>query len=261
MWLSFIKPLPAYFCNFLSCTKITESKDEDIYSDDLGTVSNWITKLEQPYEALLTYEFFLPERKFDDYKNFLAEAEDEKKAWLIIKHNFIRLYIHKIFGGESRLQNIADTDYLQKFDFQFLDAIRDVERDMFSGRNTLLKEVLQFFMDYDIKKDHNKDDNAKTLELKTEIKRRQEEFSTHADTLLGNLQSRMNEGKEQILIYAKETGASFHKAKPDFEGSLSEVELFSALQLIVKYETGINIQIPVTHNGLGYNNLIYMSLF
>ena len=239
---------------------ITESKDEDKYSDDLVTVGNWLTKLEQPYEALLTYELFLPERKFDDYKSLLAEAENVKKAWLIIKHNFIRLYIHKIFGGESRLQNIADTDCLQKFDFQFLDAIRDVERDMFSGRNTLLKEVLHFFMDYDIKKDHNKDDDVKTLELRTEIKKRQEEFSTHANTLLGNLQVRMNEGKEQILIYAKETGASFHKANPDFEGSLSEVELFSALQLIVKYEAGIDIQIPVTHNGLGYNNLIYMSL-
>ena len=139
---------------------ITESKDEDTYSDDLVTVGSWLIKLNQPYEALLTYEFFLPERKFDDYKNLLAEAEDLKKAWLIIKHNFIRLYIHKIFGGESKLQNIADADSLQKFDFQFLDAIRDVERDMFSGRNTLLKEVLHFFMDYDIKKDHNKDGSS-----------------------------------------------------------------------------------------------------
>jgi internalin A len=28
MWLSFIKPLPAYFCNFLSCTKVGNKKDE-----------------------------------------------------------------------------------------------------------------------------------------------------------------------------------------------------------------------------------------
>ncbi len=36
--------------------------------------------------------------------------------------------------------------------------------------------------------------------------------------------------------------------------------MFSALRLIVEYETGIKIKIPATHNGLGYNNLIFMSL-
>jgi putative ATP-dependent endonuclease of the OLD family len=34
--------------------------------------------------------------------------------------------------------------------------------------------------------------------------------------------------------------------------------MFSALRLVVEYETGIKI--PATHNGLGYNNLIFMSL-
>ncbi|TAL80605.1 MAG: ATP-dependent endonuclease, partial [Bacteroidetes bacterium] len=71
-------------------------------------------------------------------------------------------------------------------------------------------------------------------------------------------QSRMNEGKKQILSYAKETGASFNKATPNFEGSINESDLFAALKLIIEYETGIKI--PATHNGLGYNNLIYMSL-
>jgi predicted ATP-dependent endonuclease of OLD family len=34
--------------------------------------------------------------------------------------------------------------------------------------------------------------------------------------------------------------------------------MYSVLKLIVEYESGIKI--PATHNGLGYNNLIYMSL-
>ena len=34
--------------------------------------------------------------------------------------------------------------------------------------------------------------------------------------------------------------------------------MFSALQMIIKYTTGI--EISANHNGLGYNNLIYMSL-
>ena len=179
---------------------------------------------------------------------------DLKKAWQIIKHDFIRLYVYKIFGGVPNILNIADSESLQKFDFQFLDAIRDVERDMFSGRNTLLREVLDFFMDYEVKSDHNK-----TIEEKnTEIKQKKRAFSEQAERLLNELQPRMLEGKKQILSYAEETGASFNRANPDFEGDLSDVEICSALRLIVEYETGIRI--PATHNGLGYNNLIFMSL-
>ena len=43
--------------------KLTESKNEEEYSDDLITVSTWLTKLDKPYEALITYEFFLPEKE------------------------------------------------------------------------------------------------------------------------------------------------------------------------------------------------------
>ncbi|MCA2574705.1 AAA family ATPase [Microcystis sp. M42BS1] len=233
---------------------ISQSQNEDPNSDDLVTVGNWLTKLNPPYEALLTYDFFLPEKENENYKCLIQEADDLKKAWQIIRHNFIRLYIYKIFGGNINLQNTADSDSLQKFDFQFLDAIRDVERDMFSGRNTLLREVLDFFMDYEVKNDHTKDADIR----KNEIKERKQNFSDEAELLLNSLQNRMAEGKKHILSYAKDTGAAFNKANPNFEGSLSDVEMFSALKLVVEYETGIKI--PATHNGLGYNNLIFMSL-
>ena len=51
---------------------------------------------------------------------------------------------------------------------------------------------------------------------------------------------------------------SFNNALPDFKSTLTEQDLFSALKLIIKY--GEDIEISATHNGLGYNNLIYMSL-
>jgi putative ATP-dependent endonuclease of the OLD family len=76
--------------------------------------------------------------------------------------------------------------------------------------------------------------------------------------LITELSGRIDAGKQEILSYAKNTGASFNKAKPNFEGSISENEMYSVLKLIVEYETGIKI--PATHNGLGYNNLIFMSL-
>jgi putative ATP-dependent endonuclease of the OLD family len=233
---------------------ICQSEDEDLNSDDLVTVSNWLTQLSPPYEALLTYEFFLPEKEIENYRSLLEDVTELKKAWQVIKHDFMRLYVYKIFGGHPNILNVADNDSLQKFDFQFLDAIRDVERDMFSGRNTLLREVLDFFMDYEIKNDHTKTIDDRRIE----IKKKKREFFENAEKFLEVLWLRMKEGKKQILSYAEETGASFNRANPDFEGNLSDVEIFSALRLIVEYETGIRI--PATHNGLGYNNLIFMSL-
>ena len=234
--------------------KINQSCDEDLNSDDLVTVGNWITKLDEPYEASLTYEFFLPEKEKTNYLESIATASDLNMAWKTIKHDFIRLYTYKVWGGDKITQTIADSESLQKFDFQFLDAIRDVERDMLTGKNTLLRNVLDFFMDYEIKSDMAKSEEDK----KSEIKKKKQDFTDSADVLICKLQERMKAGKGQILSYAKDTGAAFNKANPNFEGSVSDVEMFSTLKLIVEYETGIKI--PATHNGLGYNNLIFMSL-
>ncbi len=239
--------------------ELTIKKGKEEEPDDLVTISNWLTKLDGAYEALLTYEFFLPEKKQEDYiKEMALVADDDPKAmdkaWKLLKHNFIRFYVYKIWGGDPINQSTADSESLQKFDFQFLNAIRDVERDMLTGRNTLLREVFDFFMDYEIKID-----GAKTPEQKhQEIKDRKIFFSEKAEDLIQELNNRIKEGKKEILSYAKNTGASFNKAEPNFEGSVTENEMYSVLKLIVEYETGIKI--PATHNGLGYNNLIFMSL-
>lgn len=238
---------------------ITIKKGNEEEPDDLVTISNWLTKLDSSYEALLTYEFFLPEKKQEDYlKEMALIADDASKAmdqaWKVLKHNFIRFYTHKIWGGDPINQSIADNESLQKFDFQFLDAIRDVERDMLTGRNTLLREVFDFFMDYEVKIDGSKTNEEKHKEIKD----RKIQFAEKSEVLVGELSTRIDAGKQEILSYAKNTGASFNKAKPNFEGSISENEMYSVLKLIVEYETGIKI--PATHNGLGYNNLIFMSL-
>ena len=238
---------------------IKQSQNEE--PDDLVTVGNWLIRLDASYEAMLTYEFFLPEKERADYLKAIDGVTDSDPkgvdtVWKIIKDDFIRLFNYKIWGGKIENQTIADPESLQKFDFQFLSAIRDVERDMLTGRNTLLRDVLDFFMDYEIK---ILPETQKSKEAKIdEIKKRKQDFSDKADNLLSELQERMREGKRHILSYANDTGASFDKATPNFEGSISDIEMFSALRLIVEYETGIKI--PATHNGLGYNNLIFMSL-
>ena len=242
--------------------EVTISKGQHVEPDDLVTIGNWLTKLDASYEALLTYEFFLPEKEIPDYLHSIgaiSETDPKKareQAWKIIKHDFIRLYVYKIWGGDTANQSVADNESLQKFDYQFLDAIRDVERDMLTGRNTLLRDVFDFFMDYEIK---NESEATKPRATKlAEIKQRKLDFSGKADELIESLQARMAMGKKQILSYANKTGASFNNAEPNFEGSVSDIEMYSALKLIVEYASGIKI--PATHNGLGYNNLIYMSL-
>ncbi len=237
--------------------EISQSIDEDLTNDDLVTVANWLTKLEEPYLAKLTYKFYLPADRHNDYVLALQQAHTKEQAWSTLQHEFLRYYQYKIFGGDPALQVAADHDSLKKFDFQFLNAIRDVERDMFTGRNTMLRDVLDFFMDYEIK---SADESSKTTDQKKEeIKAIKTAFTTSAGTLISELQRRMSAGKSHILSYAKQTGATFNNAEPDFDGAISDVDLYSALKLIIGY-TALDIKIPATHNGLGYNNLIFMSL-
>src|SRR5690606_10525454 len=144
--------------------KLTESKNEEEYSDDLITVSTWLTKLDKPYEALITYEFFLPEKEEKEYKNIInnINSDDVQDYWREIEYNFIRKYIYKIYVGNPDHKNVVEPETINKFDFQFLTAIRDVERDLFTGRNSLLKEVIDFFIDYEIKTDRDMENDEKT---------------------------------------------------------------------------------------------------
>lgn len=235
---------------------LSESKTENLYSDDLVIVSTWLTKLEKPYEAKLSYEFYLPESDHAEYLATIAKVDLGKsdECWKVIKEDFIRKYTHKLFVGDPTYRTIADQGILQYFDYQFLDAIRDVQRDLFTGKNALLKEVLEFFIDYEIKNHPTKTKEVKAQELQNNKK----EFARKAKELIENLHLRMSKGKDEMLKYAENTGATFGNAKPSFDGDITDSEMYSALKLIVEHETGIRI--PATHNGLGYNNLIYISL-
>lgn len=233
---------------------LTQDDSEELFGDDLVTVSNWMTRLEEPYEAKLQYEFYLPTKLHERYKSAVNKTDDIIGVWKVIQDEFLRLYTYKILGGDPTNQITADSESLNKFDFQFLDAIRDVERDMFSGKNTLLKDVLNFFMDYDIKSDKLLADEDKVIAIKDKKK----VFGDLAGDLIELLSQRMTEGKKHILSYASDIGASFDNSTPDFDGNISDVELYSALKLIVENKSGIKM--PITNNGLGYNNLIFMSL-
>lgn len=90
------------------------------------------------------------------------------------------------------------------------------------------------------------------------IETKENETAQKADELIEILKQRLSKGKDTMLEYAKNTGASFNGAEPDFSGIFSDYDLFNALRLIVKYTTGFDV--PIQNNGLGYNNLIFISL-
>ncbi|QGG46312.1 ATP-dependent nuclease [Heliorestis convoluta] len=223
-------------------------------SDDNNVIYAWRIIVDRPYLAKLTYEFFLPEGAiFANYQKDIQKLVDEKKDieidfWDLLKRKYIRKYISRIYGGDEKLRNRANSEELSKFDYQFLDAIRDVEKKLLTGKNILLKEVLTYFLDYQLEGEND-------AELQDEREKRYENFREESGKLIKSLKERIH--TEPILDYAKNVGASI-EGIPNFEGRINEVELFSALSLIIEKETGIKI--PVTHNGLGYNNLIYMSI-
>ncbi len=238
----------------ISVTFRNSSIEYNEQEEDLRVIANWFTGMENGYTAMLTYRFYLPAEKEDDYKTAMADVEDIKNGWSILENDFLRYYVYKLLAGSLDAPMQPEMDKLERFDFQFLEAMRNVEDDMFYGRSSMLKEVLNFFIDYGVKTKGERTEEEKESELK-EVRKR---FGNEATALMTSLLERLSEGKDVMLDYAHETGASFNNALPDLKSTLTEQDLFSALKLIVKY--GEDIEISATHNGLGYNNLIYMSL-
>jgi predicted ATP-dependent endonuclease of OLD family len=222
--------------------------------EDLRVIANWFTDMENGYTAMLTYRFYLPAEKEEEYKAAVVDVKDIKTVWTILENDFLRYYVYKLIAGSLEHPIQPEIDKLERFDFQFLGAMRNVEDDMFYGRSTMLKDVLNFFIDYGIKTNEDKTKDKRETELKNVKKN----FGDEASALMTSLLKRLSEGKDVMLDYAHETGASFNNALPDFKSTLTEQDLFAALKLIIKY--GEDIEISATHNGLGYNNLIYMSL-
>lgn len=229
------------------------SEGEALDSAEMGLFSGMMTDPALSEEAELRYEFKLADTQEDNYKADVAGATTAKEIWKIIDHDYIRFYRSSRSGG-NQAAGISVNDALGQIDFQFLDAIRDVSHDLYAGYNPLLRDVLNFFIDYSVKNDTEKTED----EIKEQLKTLRDSFVQQSAPLMQTLQSRLQNGKNVFLKYAVDTGATFNGAVPDFDGEVTENEMFAVLRMIIKYAIGI--EVPATYNGLGYNNLIYMSL-
>jgi len=235
----------------------SNSKDTPNESpEDLRTIGTWLTSCDNNgnYMAKLTYIYSLQAEKEAEYINEVSGATKLQDIWSTLQNDFLRYYEYHIYGGSLANPTQAERDKLSKIDFQYLGALRNVEDDLFSGRSQMLRDVLAFFIDYQIKSDKSLSEDQRITQLKS-VKNA---FSQQSTQLISDLLKRLSCGKDIMLEYAKETGASFNNAEPDFNGDLTDHDLFAVLCLMIKYATGWDI--TAANNGLGYNNLIYISL-
>lgn len=230
----------------ITITATLQSSQNDT-KDDKAIVASWLTKLNTPWEATLTYRFFLPEQEHNTYQEIYANLTTQKERWNLLE-TFLKRYVSRIYGGNIQNRLRAEGEYLNKMHCETLDALRDVESKMFTGRNTLLRQLLQHFKDNSFEEEQNGTANG-------EEESEEDLFTYHSEKLVSNLISKINQ--EEVLDFAEKTGASIG-GTPALKGSLNESDVFSALRLIIKDHT--DIEIPIINNGMGYNNLIYISL-
>jgi len=236
-----------------------EEKEPDD-SDDIALFTSYAVEVDNKLRSCLTYRYYLPASEEDTYKKDVANANDRSTLFHIIDKKFIRKYTYNIYGGPISLLHLADTKDLKKIDFQYVDALRDVEQSMFSGRDDLLRDVLSYFLDYDLRSFD--DTNGKKMskdEVDAEKAKRENEFSGNSKNLIDALLKRIDSGTKHIMQYANGTGALFNDNNIKFDGEVTEGQMLQILKLLVESHK-LGYSLPVSKNGLGYNNLIYISM-
>jgi putative ATP-dependent endonuclease of the OLD family len=215
------------------------TKGDTIY--DKALVAKWLTKLEPPWEATLTYTFNLdPEDDSACRVELKAISNDVEASYRRIVERFLPKYVTHVFAGDPTSVLAADREMLDKIDFRMLDALRDAERLLFSGTDPLLKYILLQVRD----------------KGKEQIERDKSdaEFDALSAQLGKHLHSRHS--LDPLLSFVTETGA-LEGGKPTLKDNIALDDILSVLHLYVE---GTGISVPAERNGMGYNNLIYISL-
>lgn len=230
---------------------LQKSNKEGSDSDDLLAIRNWLTDIDNPYKAKITMQFQLPTKYEKAYLDAVKDLDDIGSVWLELEDEFLPKYQRKYFVGESA-QPLMDNS-LSRFNCQYLPAIRDAEKRMNSGNKYLLNKLLNFFIDYDLKSN----EELKKSDIEKKMQKRHKDFHELAVKLLNNLSPRFKEGKKEMLKYSSQTGATFDGEEPEFNSALNDHDILKEFSLVVKNGES---NVPINLNGLGYNNLIYISL-
>jgi len=153
---------------------------------------------------------------------------------------FLPKYVSRVYAGNAETLMTADGESLAKFDCQFLDALRDVESEMFAGSTPLFRAMLEEVLDI-----------GKEPEEKRGLRTK---FRKKSNTLREELVKRLD--TKRLFDLVNVTGAA-DGGDPTLHGGVEEADLIAALRLFIARE---QFAFPATHQGLGYNNLLYISL-
>ncbi|MBW2643010.1 MAG: AAA family ATPase, partial [Deltaproteobacteria bacterium] len=206
-----------------------------------AVVGDWFSNQELT-EAKITYQF-APAANYDcvgwieKQRKIIKERHDEGETEPYFIDFPIGDYRYSIFGGIDP-SNECDTYYLKMLKMEFLDALRNAQRELIaSGEYRLLYRIL-------IQKDKEKYDDIKVV-LKT------------LDDVVNknpNLESIKDDVKELLDKVSLQSSGSDNAIDFIFS-SLEANELLKKISMIY----GAN-PISVERNGLGRNNLLYISL-
>lgn len=212
----------------------TDFKSND---EQIAVMSDWL--LEDLITAKLTYCFYNRNPKKTEFLKKIKE-KIEGKPFEEVKQLImfpIEDYEYKICGGIS--QKRADTYFLKKLNMEILDALRDAKKELSStGTRKLLYKILS--------------------------NREIEKYSDIVE-IIENMQKDINENQEEINIIKTEIETFLDKISLETETSSNKINFrFSSVELseILKkfsLEYGDN-PITIEKNGLGRNNLLYISL-
>jgi putative ATP-dependent endonuclease of OLD family len=196
--------------------------------DELAITSRWLTR--NPGEAKLTY-------KYRPKANVSVSAPTE-----LTPINKIRLPLHEyewvIYGGERETLDTFDFNMLSKFGVEYVGALRDATAEMKKSSGQLQRILRNF----DLEENELQKIAEKIDELNKQIMQGRE---------IGNVQRDINQYLGRI------TGATRQQVKiqmgeSDYDSLLKDLKV-----VIGAKEDSVH---SVEKNGLGYNNLLYISL-
>lgn len=225
---------------------IPEVKIEIVLSDfneeQETVVADWFTNKDLT-EAKITYIFSKNKELFNaDSKWFLSLLENYNKKTISKPDDIeipISYYRYKIYGGSNETKQI-DFYFLNMLKMEFLDALRDAERELVSQNDyRLLNRILR-----------NKAEGGKVFEsLKKEINDLNEKIKKDKD---------VTKLKNELFRLLKDISLDGDSEENKISFSFNELntsDLFKRLSLFY----GEDLQ-NIEKNGLGKNNLLYIAL-
>ena len=213
-----------------------EASMTDFDDDQEAVVGDWFTD-SQLSEVRLTYTFHLRDgwsKKEDWLKEQRAIAQEKGSEYVEFP---IKEYEYIIYGG-GEVSNRADQYFLRMLKMDFLDALRDAKRELVaSGDYRLLYKVL---INRDDK--HFSDIKKFLFDLQSLVKKHPElqKIKTGIKSYLDKISLQENDRANAV---------DFHFTTPQASEILKKLSLIYGDDPII-----------VERNGLGRNNLLYISL-